>query len=111
RRPRPGGKRPDTPATAPAVDDPPDIVPLGERDPGTGRIVLSAKRTQPTAEAYVREFCTHPDGRILHHFAGMLLAWRDGRFAEIEDAAVRNQLQPWLHDALKYVVDRRTGEL
>lgn len=87
------------------------IVALGEREPETGRLVLSSKRTRPTAEAYVREFYTHPDGRMLHHFAGMLMAWREGRFVEIEDAAVRNQLQPWLHDAFKYVVDRKTGEM
>ncbi|MEM7577507.1 MAG: phage/plasmid primase, P4 family, partial [Planctomycetota bacterium] len=86
------------------------IIPLGERDPHTGRLVLSSKRTRPTAEAYVREFCTHPDGRTLHHFAGMLMAWREGRFVEIEDAAVRNQLQPWLHEALKYVTNRKTNE-
>ena len=94
-----------------ASDNDIGIIPLGERDPETSRLVLSFKRTRPTAEAYVREHCTHPDGRTLHHFAGMLMAWRDGRFVEIEDAAVRNQLQPWLHEALKYVVDRKTGEM
>lgn len=111
RRSRAVNKRSDHPAAAPAEDDTGEIVPLGERDPGTGRLVFSSKRTQPTAQAYVREFCTHPDGRTLHHFAGMLLAWRDGRFAEIEDAAVRNQLQPWLHEALKCIVDKKTGEM
>ncbi len=88
-----------------------DIVPLGERDPDSGRLVLSSKRTQPTAEAYLREFQEHAEGRTLHHYAGMLTAWREGRFVEIEDAAVRNQIQPWLHDAVKYVADRRTGEM
>lgn len=86
-----------------------DLIRLGHRDPDTDRLVLSAKRTQPTAEAYIREFETHPEGRTLHHYAGMLMSWREGRYAEIEDAAVRNRLQPWLHEALKYVIDRKTG--
>lgn len=92
-------------------DEDDGIVALGERDPETGSVVLSSKRTRPTAEAYVRDFYTHPDGRKLHHFAGTLMAWRDGRFSEIEEAAVRNQLQPWLHNAMKYIVDRKTGEM
>ncbi|MCA9309574.1 MAG: bifunctional DNA primase/polymerase, partial [Phycisphaerales bacterium] len=92
-------------------DDDIGIVPLGEHDPATGRLILSPRRTLPTAEAYVRAFYDHPDGPMLHHFAGMLMAWRDGRFVEIEEAAVRNQLQKWLHNSLKYVVDRRTGDM
>jgi hypothetical protein len=32
------------------------LVALGSRDPETGRLVLSPRRAQPTAEAYVREF-------------------------------------------------------
>lgn len=110
-RPRPGNKQTDRPDAVPAEDDTADIVPLGERDPSTGRLVLSSKRTRPTAVAYQRDFYTHPDGRTLHYYAGMLMTWRHGRFVEIEDVAVRNQLQPWLHDALKYVTDRRTGEM
>lgn len=87
-----------------------DLVPLGERDPDSGRLVLSSNRTRPTAVAYQRQFHQHPHGRTLHHYAGMLVAWKDGRFAEIEDAAVRSRIQPWLHDALKYVKDRKTQE-
>ena len=49
---------------------------LGNRDPGTGRLVLSPRRTLPTAEAYVREFHTHPDGLTLRSYAGMLMGWR-----------------------------------
>jgi putative DNA primase/helicase len=87
------------------------LIALGEREPETGRVVLSAKRTQPTAEAFIRDFYTHPDGQKLYFFAGMIMVWRDGRFIEVEDAAIRNQIQPWLHDALKYIVDRSTQEM
>ena len=31
-------------------------VALGDRDPATGRVVLSPRRTLPTAEAFVQEF-------------------------------------------------------
>ncbi len=95
---------------APANDDD-GLVALGERDPKSGKLVLSSQRTLPTAQAFQREFHHHPDARTLHHYAGMLMAWRDGRFVEIEDAAVRSRLQPWLHEALKYVKDRKTEEM
>ncbi len=85
------------------------MVKLGSRDPGTGRLVLSPRRTLPTAEAYVREFHMHPDGLTLRNYAGMLLGWRDNHYAEVEDARMRNRLQPWLHDALRYVFDKRAG--
>ena len=86
-------------------------VKLGNRDPGTGRLVLSPRRTLPTAEAYVREFHMHPDGLTLRSYASMLLVWRDNHYAEVEDATMRNRLQPWLHDALRYVFDKRSGGL
>jgi hypothetical protein len=84
------------------------MVPLGQRDPETGRLVLSPKRTLPTAEAFIREFHAHPDGRTLHSYAGALFVWCDNRFAEVEDGAVRQRVLPWLHDALRYVYNRRT---
>ncbi len=85
------------------------FVPLGRRDPRSGRIVLSPTRTLPTAEAYVREFHHHVEGRLLHAHAGLLLDWRDNRYVEIEETAIKCQLLLWLHQALRYVV-RRSGE-
>jgi len=96
------------PAAAPGSDGP---VSLGQRDPATGRLVLSPKRTLPTARAYVREFYTHPDGRTLLSYAGLLMEWRENRYVEVEDETLRQRLQPWLHDALRYMVNRGTGEL
>lgn len=88
-----------------------EAVPLGSVDPGTGRLVLSARRTLPTAEAFVREFFTRPEGRTLHSWAGLLMAWRDNRYAEMEDEAARHGLLPWLHEALRCVTNRKTGAL
>jgi putative DNA primase/helicase len=76
---------------------------LGTADPRTGRIVLSPRRTLPTADAFVREFHRHVDGRTIHSYAGMLLGWNSSCFAEIEDEAVRNRLHYWLHEALRYI--------
>lgn len=59
----------------------------------------------------MRDFHQHPDGRTLHCHAGLLSEWRDNRYCEQEDNAVKQRLQAWLHDALRYVVNRRTGEL
>ena len=86
------------------------LVKLGNRDPATGRLVLSARRTLPTAQAFVREFCTHPDGATMRSYAGILMEWRDNHYVPVEDGAVRNRLQPWLHSALRYIHDKRTGE-
>ncbi len=92
------------------ADDVP-LVELGSRDPESGKLVLSPRRTLPTARAFVDEFHTHRDGRTLLHYAGLFLAWRDNRYAEVEDETLRQQLQPWLHEALRYVTDRRTGDM
>ncbi|RMF20523.1 MAG: hypothetical protein D6760_11380 [Deltaproteobacteria bacterium] len=86
-------------------------VPLGSRDPESGKLVLSPTRTLPTAEAYVREFHLHLDGRTLHCYAGLLTEWRDNRYCELEEGAVKKRLQSWLHEAVRYVLVRRTGEL
>jgi len=86
-------------------------VPLGQRDPQTGKLVLSPRRTLPTSDAYIRDFQLHPDGRTLHSYAGMLMAWQNNRYAEVEDNAVKKQLQTWLHDSLRYIFNRQTGEL
>ncbi len=101
-----------SPVVAGAGGDQDDgLVPLGTRDPQTGRLVLSPKKTLPTAEAFIEEFHRHPDGRTLHSYAGTLLTWRGNRFAEIEDGTLRQKLQPWLHAALRYVFNRQAGML
>jgi len=96
--------------TAAATGSASQLVPLGQRDPKTGRLVLSPQHTLPTAEAYVHEFHHHAEGRTLHSYAGLRLGWQRNRYREIEDEAVRNRLQPWLHAALRYVFDHRTGQ-
>ena len=87
------------------------FVKLGDYDPDSGRIVLSPRRTLPTAEGFVRDFYTHPEGRTLVSYAGMLMAWDRNRYMEIEDQTIKNKLQPWLHKALRYQYIPRTGEL
>ncbi len=83
-----------------------DIIPLGGRDPVTGKRVLSTKRTLPTAKAYVEEFFTHADGHTLHCYAGVNLAWLNNRYSEQEDGTHNNRLLAWLHDALRYHVHK-----
>jgi len=90
-----------------AAADP--AVPLGTRDPVTSRLVLSSRKTLPTAKAFVDEFHTHADGRTLVSYAGLLMEWRDNRYVEVEDEALRHRLQPWLHEALQYVYNKQTG--
>lgn len=92
------------------VDDE-GCVPLGNRDPVTGRVVLSPKRTIPTAEAYVREFHAHLDGRTIHFYASQLVDWRDNRYVQVEDYEVKKRLQNWLHGALRYIRSRSKDQL
>ncbi|UUO05332.1 phage/plasmid primase, P4 family [Blastopirellula sp. J2-11] len=86
-------------------------VPLGNRDPASGRVVLSPKRTLPTAEAYVRDFHFHPEGRTIHFYANQLIEWRNNRYVDLEDGAVKKRLQEWLHAALRYIPVRGASEL
>ena len=84
---------------------------LGGRDPQSGRLVISPKKTLPTAEAYVRDFHLHPEGRAVQCYAGLLMEWQDNRYREVEDNAVKKRLQVWLHESLRYIFNRRTEEL
>ena len=84
---------------------------LGTHDPKTGRLVLSPKRTLPTAEAFIGECHHHRDGRRLHSYAGTLLVWRGNRFVEIEEESLRQRLQPWLHRALRYQFNKQTHQM
>jgi len=87
------------------------LVKLGTRDPATGRLVLSARRTLPTAEAFIRDFHTHTDGWMLRSYASQLMEWRGNRYVPLEDGTLKNRLQPWLHDALRYTLDKKTGDM
>ena len=73
----------------------------GEIDPSSGKLVLSTRRTLPTAQAYVKEFHTHPDRPTLVSYGGVFLSWSNNRYVETDDAGIRHRLQPWLHDALE----------
>jgi putative DNA primase/helicase len=95
----------------PVYYDVKEVVPLGLPDPLTGRLVLSPRRTLPTAEAFVEAFYQHPDGRCLHSHADVLVAWENNAYAAVEDTAVLSRLQVWLHDALRPRVNRKTGAI
>lgn len=96
--------------TAGGVVDDEGLVPLGQRDPDTGRLVLSPKRALPTALAAVGEFYTHGGLPTLVSYAGSFCAWAGNRYATQEDGAIRQRLAPWLHDAVRYHVNPRTEE-
>ncbi|QNN21807.1 hypothetical protein HED60_05810 [Planctomycetales bacterium ZRK34] len=87
------------------------LIRLGQRDPVTGKLVLSPRRTLPTARAYLREFHDHPDAATLRTCAGLVMAWQDNRYVAIEDAALKHRLQPWLHDALRYIYNKSTRQM
>jgi len=108
---------PDTPSAPGSAAPPPPLPPasdgsqLGERRPDSGRLVLSTRRTLPTAQAFVREFHTWQSSaagggcagplRTLHHVDGRLVVWRDGRYVDVPQRAIRGNLFRWLHEALE----------
>jgi putative DNA primase/helicase len=107
-RPRhPTGNREEAP-TGESGSDPAEPIPLGKREPETGRLVLSPRKTLPTARAFIEQFHDHPGGRTLHSYAGTILIWRGNRFVEIEVETVGQRIQPWLHDALRYQFNKLT---
>jgi putative DNA primase/helicase len=95
----------------PDADADPDAgpIPLGQRDPETGRIVFSPTKTLPTALAFIDQFYSHRDGRTLHNYDGQWLAWKGNRYVEIAPDALKNRLLPWLHDAARSIRDRDTN--
>ncbi len=82
----------------------------GTIDPVTGRLILSTSRTLPTAEAFIKQFYQHADGRTFHQYAGLSMVWRESRYAEVEDNAICHQLLPWLHAAVRMVYSTQSGE-
>jgi putative DNA primase/helicase len=87
------------------------LISLGQPDPATGRLVFSPRRTLPTAEAYAREFNAHADGRTLHGYGGQFMEWRGNRYCEVEVEWLEQRLQRWLNNALRYVLNKQTGEM
>ena len=57
----------------------------------------------PTAEAYAREFHDHPERPTILTYADLVMNWEGNRYVAIENAAVKHQLQPWLHEARRYI--------
>ena len=87
------------------------LVPLGERDPETNRVVLSPRRTLPTGQAFLRDFYMHGAHPTLFDLGSVLWSWQGNRYVLVEDAALLHDLHPWLHKALRYVYDKAAGKL
>lgn len=75
--------------------------PPGTIDPHTGRLILSRRRTLPTAQAFVRRFHDHPEHPTMACYAGTLWHWSRNRWSPVEDEAVRATLSGWLHESLE----------
>ncbi|MCH8334207.1 hypothetical protein IIC65_09765, partial [Candidatus Sumerlaeota bacterium] len=74
-------------------------------------MVLSPKRTLPTAQAFVREFHYRCGREAILIHAGVSLAWQGSCWVPVEDGAIRQRLQPWLHEAVRYVYSRASDEM
>lgn len=81
-------------------------VKLGERDPESGKVVLDAKKTLPSARAFLHE--QHVQGGVVtvRSQHGELFAWGKGQYHMIEPASLEQSLQRWLHRAVREQYNR-----
>jgi P4 family phage/plasmid primase-like protien len=88
------------------------LLALGNHDPLTGSIILSQRKTLPSAQAFLKEFHTRPDGlSTLRFFAGEFYQWRFNRYECIEPAALIAAVLAWLDKAVHYQRQRGTQVL
>ncbi|MBL8726657.1 MAG: hypothetical protein JNK49_21630 [Planctomycetes bacterium] len=85
-------------------------IPLGSIDPDSGRVVLSLKKTLPTAKLFLRQFYELDGHRTLVEYATSLWQWMGNRYLELEERQLAHHLQHWLHEALRYFVNRKDGK-
>src|ERR1700693_5297501 len=55
----------------------------------------NSSRCGPIGQAFVSEFHELAEGRTIHSYASILMDWRGNRYVELEDEAVKKQLQVW----------------
>jgi P4 family phage/plasmid primase-like protien len=70
----------------------------------TGRIMLSPKKTLPTAQAYIKFHYSHPDHDTIVFCGGVFYLWHQDRncWREVEPKYLERNLGRWLHEALRY---------
>lgn len=97
-----------------ALEEPPrdeeGLIRLGQRDPESGRLVLSPKRTLPTGEAFLQQFYLHPDRILLINYADVFYIWAGNRYVPIEVGELRSRIHPWLHEAMRFIFNRSSKE-
>lgn len=101
----------DDSADADGVDGDALVQMLGKTDPRSGRIALSPAHTLPTARAFIDRYYSHEDGPTLHYTDGAFYAWQNNRYIAVEDAALRQRLQQWLHTAVTPRMKVRSGDV
>lgn len=93
----------------PAVSDGGELL-VGERDPVSGKWILSEDQTLPTAQSIVKDFFLRGEVRTLHFYADRFLEWRDGCYREIEERAVKQKIQAWLHEQCVAISEKQVLE-
>lgn len=92
-----------------AVETEIEPVPLGERCPQTGKIVLSLRHIFPTVDAIRKAYFRHEHGWTICSQGGFFFAWRGNRWEQMEDAEVERYISRFLNEAVRYERDRETG--
>lgn len=101
----------DDSADADGVDGDALVQMLGKTDPRSGRVALSPAHTLPTAIAFIERYYSHEHGPTLHHADGAFYGWENNRYAVVEDAALGQRLQQWLHTAVTPWMNDRSGDV
>ena len=67
-------------------------------------LILDPKRTAATVRMFLDQHFTDRNTglRTIRHYSGEFWRWKNNRYQQIEDAALRNMLVPWLDGAYCY---------
>ncbi|MGP1308866.1 MAG: phage/plasmid primase, P4 family [Phycisphaerales bacterium] len=84
---------------------------LGTRDPSTGRIIVRAGQTVPSAKAFLREHFDHPERFTLAHWQDEFYVWERNKFVSIPAAGLHAMALPWLDEALTPVSRSKSRNL
>ncbi|NOT01035.1 MAG: hypothetical protein HOP29_10445 [Phycisphaerales bacterium] len=73
---------------------------IGERDPVTGKLILSSSDPLPSARVFIRERFRHDGMNTLRHYAGSFRVWRGNRYIPVEDDGLRADVYRFTEDAV-----------
>ncbi len=82
---------------------------LGTRHSSTGRLILQAGQTVPSAEAFLHEHFDNQERFTLVHWNDEFFVWERNRFIPTPEARLHAMMLPWLDQALMPAKRSKSG--